>query len=1316
MISNHRCNYVEWMNLSRALAKDKSGFENPFLLDTASSLSCQGSVFMKQHKYKEALECFRQQTKIAKMTKVPQLIMESALSRGDALLSLGRIEEARNVFNYAQKLSRSMEDLEPECMCMWKVASVFAAEHRYTHAAYYCEQAAALANKCGKRSVQMKLNFELALYYQHSNSPKELQRAANIMYEMIQFQEEHIYSHRSNGGKYFHEEENMLGKCYDAMQLILHKLNQPQMSAAFIEAYRRRKFLQLFDKKPQIPIISMSAITDADPKQELANELEQETTEKEESKLNLMDYHDFLSEELQNDAIVLSYSLHDEGFLVQLIHPDTEEIQSYLSSTNDIKPFLTRPHIESLIEKLGKTCGSKQMRDIYNSETRCLPQPIIHTISLPKLERLSPGKISDQNLASGDHVDIKEAKTSKIEDGSGEVTLEVTKKKTLSVLEELYEILIEPINDILIDLPQNQHIVMIADKALKKIPFDCLLNPSTKRLFGEKFNITTTSCTYLLQSQLNDAIKIERKSARNTGQLSTRSGTNNTKQKSSPRPKSSTRSPRKSPRPSSSRKSKLDKEISDFRHNELLKSFENEESLEALDLGGFSSSISKLVTKTATGTNVLTSPRYVPPYKQSSKKQKCTVIGCPTLPTSVKYQDQIWNPRSSLPAAMKECKKVSEYFNVCSILGDEATKERFINELKTSSILHIATFVDNDKGFIAFSPNSFPKSASIPDEDNYLFTPEDLKSMRIDNISLVVLLCGHGWTQASSSTDSTMNLPLMLLAAGSTSVLHQLWNVPDYVLELFLFHFYDSLQNGSLVSKAVANAKKAIQEKYSDPVYWSGFILYGSDVFVDLSEIRKSQLHASLDLVEAGSLNLKCAVDEVITPEIAMKSLQKRFSLFSGNLIQKLSAHNDLRKIKETSSLQELSSPTQKTVKSPESVMQNPILPDHEPTNRDVVGALIELLEEAMDRLTADSNTDRPVIILPDIISNAEGTIDLLSELGFDFQPADVPRPPPDLTTNPSPFIPGQEVTAVVFPHWNKDGMLLPAHQALTGLQDICSSDVALQCLARILPLSQATLCSLIDVLAVTRHTPEVQLRILDASVSSLWKDRYIRKYLQEIGFMQVHGLAVFFKTSRHRTLLIASLQLFASLCLYRDQSVLEQLNISTLGEAPRTSQDNKKLNLTTVTPLILPRKEVILTSSWMQQQPDQDEEKEIKQFAKKLARVKADYKRSLEHAKWWHKNLLTPQAQIKLSEYGIEKARKPLKRKVKAGATPSCQRESVGGSPEPHSREPFYKMFMESMKKRDYANYLSRKRYNELDLRFKAKIHEIYSSYAVNG
>ena len=98
------------------------------------------------------------------------------------------------------------------------------------------------------------------------------------------------------------------------------------------------------------------------------------------------------------------------------------------------------------------------------------------------------------------------------------------------------------------------------------------------------------------------------------------------------------------------------------------------------------------------------------------------------------------------------------------------------------------------------------------------------------------------------------------------------------------------------------------------------------------------------------------------------------------------------------------------------------------------------------------------------------------------------------------------------------------------------------------------------------------------------------------------------------------------------------------------------------------------------------------------------------------HSKCIPFQAQIKLSQIGMKAGPKPLKRKVKPGATPSCVRISESGSPEPQDRESFFHTFAATMKKRDYANYLVSKRCDELESRHRARIHEIYREYAVNG
>lgn len=697
--------YTEWLEMSESLSHESEGLENTYLLDSASALSCQGSVWLKKGDYAAALGCFRKQTLLAKKTKVPQLMMESALSRGDALVGLLRTDEARKAYEHAQKLSRSLDDLEPECMCMWKIASVFAAENRFTHAAYYCEQAVALASKCDKNSVQMKLRYELALYYQHSTSEKELRRAANILYETINFQEKHISTHRQNGAKYFQDEEEMLKKCYTAMQVIFHKLGELELSAAFAEAWRKRKCSLLHACTPQIPDISKCVYEDL------------KQAEKEASKgVVSMKPHSFLPSNLE--SLVLTFTLCAEGFLVQAIGDRVE--RSYLSSKFDAKPYETRPKIESLVAKLGKVAfrdrEAAHICNIYNSEPRNLPfERQRPKIPLPKFKKTL--NLSSMDPASGDSVSQGKPTSSgsHVEYGGGEGGIQ-DHKKSLSVLEELYVILIDPLEEFLSDQKSGSNVTIVPDDNLKQIPFDCIINPSTHALLGERFNVTISSCTSFLKPFLNNE---SQKTFPKTStaeepkvKASVRPATASSSGKKSvklPRPKSSSQ---KSPRRSAT-VSNLDREIQNFRRNELMKSYSNKSDVVALETGGFLSDLSKLASSTATGTNILSSPRYPPPYKQVAKKQKCSVVGCPSLPSSLQYRGRIWHPSSKLPLALKESKKVAKYFDVVAAVGAESAKRKFVEELRSSTVLHVATFANLEKGLLAFSPDVFPSQGGI---------------------------------------------------------------------------------------------------------------------------------------------------------------------------------------------------------------------------------------------------------------------------------------------------------------------------------------------------------------------------------------------------------------------------------------------------------------------------------------------------------------------------------------------------------------------------------------------------------------------------
>ena len=61
---------------------------------------------------------------------------------------------------------------------------------------------------------------------------------------------------------------------------------------------------------------------------------------------------------------------------------------------------------------------------------------------------------------------------------------------------------------------------------------------------------------------------------------------------------------------------------------------------------------------------------------------------------SLLVQGEPWNPAGEMTTAQKECFNVASYLDVTAIVGHDATKDRFLQELVTSTVIHIGASID----------------------------------------------------------------------------------------------------------------------------------------------------------------------------------------------------------------------------------------------------------------------------------------------------------------------------------------------------------------------------------------------------------------------------------------------------------------------------------------------------------------------------------------------------------------------------------------------------------------------------------------------
>jgi len=102
----------------------------------------------------------------------------------------------------------------------------------------------------------------------------------------------------------------------------------------------------------------------------------------------------------------------------------------------------------------------------------------------------------------------------------------------------------------------------------------------------------------------------------------------------------------------------------------------------------------------------------------------------------------------------------------------------------------------------------------------------------------LVLLSGCSTMQGRSyAGEGILNVARSVLVSGSRSVLGTLWAVNDRAAYQFMVYFYEGLNHANgRTGEALRYAKERMlaTPEFHDPLYWSGYVLYGAPLAIDL--------------------------------------------------------------------------------------------------------------------------------------------------------------------------------------------------------------------------------------------------------------------------------------------------------------------------------------------------------------------------------------------------------------------------------------------------------------------------------------------------
>ena len=188
---------------------------------------------------------------------------------------------------------------------------------------------------------------------------------------------------------------------------------------------------------------------------------------------------------------------------------------------------------------------------------------------------------------------------------------------------------------------------------------------------------------------------------------------------------------------------------------------------------------------------------------------------------------------SPLDCARKEAEMIGRLLGTQPLIGENATKQKVLDNIHSVSLIHFAAHGNAERGEIALAP-SFPTNG-YPTEKDYLLTMAEISQVRL-KAKLVVLSCCHS-ARGQIRSEGVVGMARAFLGSGARSVLASLWAIEDEATEQFMNRFYKHLVGGESASESLHQPMKWMRGNgFSDMEQWAPFMLIGDDVTFDFGK------------------------------------------------------------------------------------------------------------------------------------------------------------------------------------------------------------------------------------------------------------------------------------------------------------------------------------------------------------------------------------------------------------------------------------------------------------------------------------------------
>jgi len=216
---------------------------------------------------------------------------------------------------------------------------------------------------------------------------------------------------------------------------------------------------------------------------------------------------------------------------------------------------------------------------------------------------------------------------------------------------------------------------------------------------------------------------------------------------------------------------------------------------------------------------------YLPNLSLIWQKRQSDEIGNKKLFAAFGIDFVTKNPHGLTPIenAPIEAKELAELFNVNAITNEDATESAFVQALRESRYLHIATH-----GKQRVIAPMFHKIYLMPDEHNDgIINAYEILGLDLSHLELLTLGACETALGRIDIADNLKGLPAAFLSCGVSNIIGTLWEVEANASEHFFKCLYENINLGIQYRYAFQKAQMDTKKHFSNYRDWGAFYMIG---------------------------------------------------------------------------------------------------------------------------------------------------------------------------------------------------------------------------------------------------------------------------------------------------------------------------------------------------------------------------------------------------------------------------------------------------------------------------------------------------------